>query len=335
MKVALAILVLVFVAFGCRVQSKSTEAGTSGSRLPVGKAPSSVILRDVSADGKLDLIVANEGDNTVTVLLADGKGSFTPAPGSPFPAGNSPNDIAAGDLNGDGKPDLAFANHETKYVTVLLGDGGGRFSPAPGSPFAVNSRPHPHGIAFADFNGDHNLDFVVDDWGNDRVTVLFGDGKGRFASPGVSFTVGKMPYQRVRSADLNSDGHADIVTTNTEGGDITVLLGDGKGGFNQSAGSPVATSPRPFAVTIGDVNGDGIPDLVSAHYSGNLTDPGDDAINVLLGVSDGKFKAAPGSPFKVGDQPSSIAIGDLNSDGKADIVTANEKSNDLSILLSK
>ena len=290
------------------------------------------MLNDVNADGKLDLIVANQDDNNVMILLGDGKGGFAPAPRAPFPAGNSPNDIAAGDVNGDGRVDLAFANHDTKYVTVLLGDGKGGFTPAPKSPFTVNSRPHPHGIAFGDFNGDRNLDFVIDDWGNDRVTVVFGDGKGNFASPGVSFAVGKMPYQKVRVADVNKDGKADIVTTNTEGSDITVLLGDGKGGFKQAAGSPYSTSPRPFGIAIGDVNGDGIPDLAIAHYSGQLTQPSDDAITVLLGTDDGKFKAAPGSPFKPGSAPTSVAIGDINGDGIMDVAVGNYGSNSVTVL---
>src|SRR5207247_10353185 len=97
----------------------------------------------------------------------------------------------------------------------------------------LHIRTHPHCSVFGDFNGDRNLDFVIDDWGNNRVTVLFGDGKGNFASPGVSFAVGQMPYQRVRAADVNNDGKADVITTNFESGDASVLLGDGKGGFTQ------------------------------------------------------------------------------------------------------
>ena len=333
MKPALAILLVQMIALGCHVQSRPGDRlSSAGSRLRVGNNPSSVTLNDVNADGNLDLIVANQDDNNVTILLGDGKGGFGPAPRSPFSAGNSPNDIAAADVNGDGKLDLAFANHDTKYVTVLLGDGRGGFTPAPNSPFTVNSRPHPHGIAFGDFNGDRNLDFVIDDWGNDRVTVVFGDGKGNFASPGVSFAVGKMPYQRVRAADINRDGKADIVTTNTEGGDVTVLLGDGQGGFKQAAGSPYATSPRPFGLAIGDVNGDGIPDLAIAHYSGHLTQPGDDAITILLGMDNGKFKAAPGSPFKSGSAPTSVAIGDINGDGTMDVAVGNYGSNNVTVL---
>src|SRR6478672_6695960 len=126
----------------------SAGASTPGNlHLAVGKGPGSVALADFNSDGKPDLVTANELSGDASVLLGNGKDGFSPAPGSPFPAGPNPNDLAVGDLNRDGRLDLAFANHETQHLTVLLGDGKGRFAPAPHSPVTVAVRPHPHGLA--------------------------------------------------------------------------------------------------------------------------------------------------------------------------------------------
>ena len=93
-------------------------------------------------------------------------------------------------------------------------------------------------MATGDFNGDGSLDLVTDSWAEDRLVILFGDGDGRFATPGTYVAVGRHPYQRVRVADLNGDGRADIVSPNLEGDNVTILLGDGMGKFQQPAGSP-------------------------------------------------------------------------------------------------
>jgi FG-GAP-like repeat/FG-GAP repeat len=194
-------------------------------RFAVGRSPGSVEIADFNADGKLDIVTANELSGDASVLLGDGNGGFSPAPGSPFPAGHSPNDIAVGDFNRDGWLDLAFANHETQHLTVLLGDGRGGFAPAPQSPLTVVVKPHPHGIATGAFKDGVNLDLVTDSWAEDRLEVLFGDGKAGFATPGVYVAVGRHPYQRVRVADLNGDGKADIVVTNSTANTVTVILG--------------------------------------------------------------------------------------------------------------
>lgn len=322
-------------ALSCCSPSQGVTAtlATNTLRFAVGTAPDSVAIADVNDDHKLDIIVANGQSNDVTILLGDGKGGFAQAKNSPFSAGHAPSDIATGDFNGDGRLDLAFANHEMKYLTVLLGDGQGQFSPAPHSPFAVQSRPHTHGVASADFNGDGNLDLVTESWGNNQVIVLLGDGKGDFKTPGSLFSVGRMPYQMVRAADLNKDGKADIVTTNFEGGNVTILLGDGKGSFTQAAGSPFACGNSPFSVAIGDLNKDGNADLAIANYSGQGEDRSADAVNILLGDGRGNFKPMSDSPFRAGGAPVSVATGDINGDSIPDVVTANMTGNDLTVLL--
>jgi hypothetical protein len=303
------------------------------SRFATGSAPGSVEVADLNRDGRPDLVVANEQGQDVTVLLGDGRGGFAAAPGSPFAAGQQPNDIAIGDFNRDGKLDLAFANHEAKHLTVLLGDGRGGFSPAPKSPFAVEVRPHTHGVAAGDLNGDGNPDLLTDSWGNDHVAVLLGDGKGGFR-PGPLLAVGKHPYQRVRIADVDGDGKGDILTTNLEGDDVTVLLGDGKGGFKPSAGSPFPCGDSPFFVAIGDINGDGKPDLAVVNSPSSTADRrGRDGLTLLLGDGKGGFKMMAGSPFATGKIPNRLAIGDVNGDGVADVAVTNTDSDSISLFL--
>ena len=320
------ILLWMFLA-GCD-QPLSKDASPS-PRLPVGTTPGSVELADLNGDGKRDIVVANSASNNLTILLGDGRGGFTPAPGSPLAAGELPNDIAIADLNGDGKLDLALANHEQKQVTIFLGDGRSRFTPA--TPVNVESKPHIHGVAVGDFDGDRKLDLAVESWETNQVEILIGKGDGAFNTPGRLFSVGRMPYQRLRAGDFNNDGFADVVTTNLEGDSVTVLLG-GKDGLKESQGSPFHANKTPFGLAVGDVNKDGNLDLAIVNYSGEPSDLKNDGLTVLLGDGRGGFRMAQGSPFPTGAAPTRVAIGDINGDGFPDIAASNSESQNVTIL---
>ena len=301
--------------------------------LRTGVSPQTVLITDLNHDDKPDILVANNGDGTLSVNLGDGKGGFVQPKGSPFRAGLSPNDLALGDFNPDGNLDVAVANHSVKLVTVLLGDGRGGFSFAPGSPFTVPSNPHPHGIAAADFNGDGKLDLAVESWDENKVLVMFGNGDGTFQTPGLKFPVGEAPYQRLRTADLNKDGHPDLITSNWRGDSVSLLLGDGKGHFSLAGGINPTVPPSPFGLAIGDFNGDHHPDIAVVHYSGQATDRTRNGLSVLFGDGTGKFKLAEGSPFPVGHYPPTVAAGDLNADGIDDIAVPNHLDNTVTIYL--
>jgi hypothetical protein len=304
--------------------------------LPVGKGAKWISVADVNHDRNPDIVITNADGGTISVLLGNGRGQFQAAAGSPFPAGHLPNDVAIADMNGDGNPDLVIANHQSPFITILLGDGRGEFRPAPGSPVDVHSHPHPHGVVVGDFNGDGRPDVVTDSWGTNQVELLPGDGKGGLQVPGRYFATGHRPYERLRSADFNGDGIPDIVTTNLDDGTATILLGDGKGGFRNAPGSPFPAGAKPWQVAIDDVNGDGKPDLLIIPYERDIKDPSQNAVTVLLGDGQGGFKSMSDSPLPLhGCQgPNSVTAGDLYGSGRRDVVVSCAESRNLLIFAS-
>ena len=305
--------------------------------LTVGKGPAPVAIADVNHDGNLDILVANADDRTLSVLLGDGRGHFHLAPGPPVPTGEGPNDIAMGDFNRDGNLDLVIANTGTPYLTVLLGDGKGSFKPSPHSPFATTSYPHVHGVAVGDFNSDGKLDVVTDSWGHDQILLLLGDGAGNLVLPGRLFHTGKRPYQRLRSADFNKDGKPDVITTDMDINAVSILLGDGKGGFLEAPASPFPAGAAPWAVAIDDINKDGNLDLVVLPYDRDVPDPKNIGVTVLLGDGKGGFAKMPGSPYPLPgcNGPDLVATGDFNGDGLRDIVVSCAQSNSLVFFLGQ
>jgi FG-GAP-like repeat/FG-GAP repeat len=298
------------------------------------RGPRCIAVADLNHDGNPDILVANGVAGTVSVLLGDGKGNFQSGPGSPIPAGHLPNDLAVADMNGDGNLDVVIANHQSPYLTILLGDGTGKFAPAPGSPFDVHSNPHPHGVAVADFDGDGKPDVATDSWADNKIELLPGDGKGGLRLPGRFFPVGHRPYERLRSADFNRDGHPDIVTTNLDDGTVSILLGDGKGGFAEAHGSPFAAGAKPWQVFVDDINQDGNADLVILPYQRDIGSTAENGVTVLLGDGHGSFSPMSGTPLPLGEcrGPNDVTARDLGN-GRIVIAVACAESRELMLFV--
>ncbi len=163
--------------------------------------------------------------------------------------------------------------------------------------------------------------------------MLLGDGKGGLITPGHYFATGHRPYERVRSADFNRDGHPDVVTTNLDDDTVTILLGDGRGGFHEAPGSPFAAGGKPWEVFIDDVDGDGNSDLVIVPYQRDLPNEAQNAVTVLRGDGKGSFTPMRGSPMPLGTcrGPNSVTAGDLTGGGHHSIVVACAESRSLKI----
>jgi hypothetical protein len=228
-----------------------------------------------------------------------------------YATGTQPDSVAVGDLNGDGKADLAVANYGPN-VSVLLGNGDGTFQTA--VQYAVGSSAD--SVAVGDFNGDGRADLAVANGTN--VSVLLGNGDGTFQTA-VDYAVGGSTFSIV-VGDFNGDGKADLAVANY-GPNVSVLLGNGDGTFRTGVNN---VGGYPFSIVVGDFNGDGRADLAVANFYGNN-------VSVLLGNGDGTFQTAV--QYVVGTYPDSVAVGDFNGDGRADLAVTNEYGTNVSVLL--
>ena len=275
----------------------------------------SVTVGDFNGDGYPDIAVVNQipdfGDNppsTVSILLNDGHGNF--ALSSTVTVGADGDAIAVGDFNGDGHPDLAVGginpDSSAGAVYILLNNGSGGFAMHGwgNTPFDIADS-----IAVGDFNGDGTLD-VAEVGQGDGVTLLFNDGAGNL-STGDTFTTGVSP-RAVVAGDFNGDGKMDLATANVAvigpASTASILLGDGKGGFTPAVDVPIGVEGR--AITAGDFNGDGYPDLAVANL-GNST------ASILLNNGHGVFSLS--STLAAAGSPEGIAAGDFDGDGRLDV----------------
>jgi hypothetical protein len=285
-------------------------------------APSSVAIGDLDGDQVPDLAVANAFSDNVSILLGVGYGTFAAAVN--YAAGNYPISVAIGDLDGDQVPDLAVANAFSDNVSVLLGVGDGTFAAAVN--YAAGDGPW--SVAIGDLDGDLAPDLAVANYLDDNVSVLLGLGDGTFAAA-VHYATGDWP-RSVAIGDLDGDQVPDLAVANYAfpfSGNVSVLLGLGDGTFAVAA--DYAAGNGPHSVAIGDLDGDQVPDLAVANSGTWPTFDGN--VSVLLGVGNGQFAAAVN--YAVGDEPSSVAIGDLNGDQVPDLAVANSGWDNVSVLL--
>ena len=234
------------------------EAG--GSPISVGQQPSAIVTGDFNGDGNQDFVVTNFTDNTFSLFLGNGDGTFKQATGSPFAlpsAVTGPIAMTASDFNSDGNTDLAIVNQTTNNLSILLGNGSGTFTQAANSPFAVGKSPV--AIASGDLNVDGHPDLAIVNQADSTLSVLLGNGDGTFTTATNSPLATGQNSTAVTIADFNGDGNPDLAVTDPLTDSISVYLGLGHGLFAPAFELPVGTNPT--AILAANLSGASSPDV--------------------------------------------------------------------------
>jgi hypothetical protein len=288
-----------------------------------GSYPDALVVADLDGDGRLDLVVTNWGGpngslmGSVSVYLAQGPGTF--APQVSYPTDIEAACVSVGDFTGDGRLDLA-AGTVLGYVDVMLNAGGGTFKPLPTANFSLGGGT----MAAADFDGDGRIDLAmaVD---NHSIAVFRGNGDGTFSASGGN-AMGTNAGLLVPS-DLDGDGDVDLLLGNVAAapgvglptglgaGTVNVLMNQGDGSF--SSQTTYAAGNGTIDLAVGDVDGDGHPDVVVANSV-------DQAVGVLRNVGDGTLEAPRAYP--IGVDIVGIALADFDGDGRLDVATTSDSS---------
>jgi Flp pilus assembly secretin CpaC len=279
-----------------------------------------------------DLVIANSGSNTASVLLGSENfdGTFTEATGSPFAVGTKPTGVVIADFNGDGLLDFAVINQGDNTISVFQGDGQGGFTPFPKSPFALPSTEKgPIAVLSGTFDQSGRPEIAVLNATTQNIGIFRATGdstfNGTFAELSGSPVATGVDPVAFAVGDLNADNIDDFAVVNQSQNTVTVLLNDTTGLFTAAAGSPLATAATPAGVAIADFTNDGVGDIA-------VTNNGASTLGVYAGLGSGQFS----SRIELSTPPGPLALitAVLTSSGLPDAaLTATSGSNNFVTVL--
>jgi len=277
--------------------------------------PRHILCDYIDGDEYLDLLIANSGEDSLSLLRGTGSGQFSPA--TAISVGTAPWCSAIGDLNGDSLPDVVSANHDSNDITILLNNGDGTYATSTLNFFIFNPTIHPSSVAIGDLNGDSNADLAIAGYdGDQNVSVMLGNGDGTFQLESRLWASG-FPVQ-IRVVDVTNDDVLDLIVLNETGNNVVVLAGAGNGFFSLPVRYGAGGNPRKFDLL--DFNGDGLPDVADSNAI---------TIVVRFGLVDGTF--SEGEVYDSPGSPTGMALDDVNNDGRPDLIVSNYEYDSVSV----
>jgi hypothetical protein len=233
--------------------------------------------------------------------------------------------VAVVDVNSDSQPDLIVANHGANNVGVLLNSGAGTFTSQ--TTYSTGSGSTPQALAVVDVNSDSQPDIIVANSGASSVGIFLNSGNGLFTAQTTYSTGTSSDPASIAVVDVNSDGKPDIIVANFVLCNVGVFLNSGTGTFTAQATYSTGTGSGSNFVAAVDVNGDGKPDIIVANFETNN-------VGVLLNSGTGTFNAQTTYATGTGSTSVGLAVVDVNSDSKPDIIVANGGTNNVGVLLN-
>ena len=287
-------------------------------QLAVGSDPSDLVVTDIDGDGYADVVSADRGSDSLTVLFQRSVIAGTFEAPVIIALNGAPESVAAGKIDNDSLLDLVAVSQTSNELYVAYQNAGGDFDealtyPLPGAPRAVT---------IADVNADGRRDLVVALQGNDQIAICFQAADGSFGAPTL-VAVGDAPVD-VAVADLNGDGKLDIATVDTFAGTVSVRVQDALDPTTFHAAGTFSVGAQPTGVAIADLTGDGYPDVVASVAGWGTA--------AVVHQTEAGFQ----TPTSVtsGGAPSDIAVCDLNDDGTPDLVTSDIAEQTVSLMLA-
>jgi hypothetical protein len=294
---------------------------------PLDERASPSEASDFNRDGFVDLVTANLNADNLTVLLGKGDGTFLPARKYPtkMTSGSAqPRGVAVLDIDGDGDVDIVNTNNNASNMAIFVNDGAGNFTGP--TIFDAGHRTATRvdgefGLFAGDMNEDGILDLIIGGKRGGGTVVNLGTGMGGFMLGGA-YGPATTPWQ-IAAGDVNGDGHDDVATADAdldamESKDtVTVLLGDGKGGLRPVESHKALGAP--FAVDLGDLDGDGDLDMIVSNYRGGAWQIFENAP-----MGERVFRELPAEQHAASSSASCAIIADIDNDGDVDIVEIDE-----------